>query len=583
MIPKRQILLAFCMSIVTAGYAGLEPFLRGSQIGLIFAVAVGNSARVVGITFHIAKYCIPLKKGTIVHHFAYFVFFLLHAMVGIWHRGYGGPFGNGVVSSCLFLWLCFFYRKNNGNIEDIPTLASYLVVPIFILTATGIIISELHKQASNILIQLGLAYTLGIFCFLLFFDKPCDPEKREGFTPSQINNNSAYCILYLWGLMYTGVGMSMVLNMFNGSVLQTLAIQCLSVLLLFASQKVGIRASNRRRFAPLMTIIYYSVDLFQIILFIEVEAFSLNFFYMLFIQEAGSMMKNAGLIELFAWVLQIRHDNPYKSVECVDMLRIKGLVDTLSEVLVAFGAFTIYLVEKEARGMEGSLKYNVTHTLMNGTAFSYEAEFCSVTCVGWIVNGSFPPPPPKATASLLLLFMFVAFLRSICLGLETYFLRSLQRAIDPLESAPRVSDIWKMALSDKNRSEPEPEHEPEHEPEGREATNKTEKNWGEPEPEHEPEQEPEDREATNNFSKTRKTMDKIYPLEVRKTHLEMGAALSKGAAEATRTAAAIFSNVRVGMVFFAFLTATMSVQNGLYRLAYSFKMEGVEAEIIKDY
>jgi len=179
--------------------------------------------------------------------------------------------------------------------------------------------------------------------------------------------------------------------------------------------------------------------------------------------------------------------------------------------------------------------------------------------------------------------MFVAFLRSICLGLETYFLRSLQRAIDPLESAPRVSDIWKMALSDKNRSEPEPEHEPEHEPEGREATNKTEKNWGEPEPEHEPEQEPEDREATNNFSKTRKTMDKIYPLEVRKTHLEMGAALSKGAAEATRTAAAIFSNVRVGMVFFAFLTATMSVQNGLYRLAYSFKMEGVEAEIIKDY
>mgnify|MGYP006925719412 CR=1 FL=1 len=97
--------------------------------------------------------------------------------------------------------------------------------------------------------------------------------------------------------------------------------------------------------------IYYEVDFFQTCLFLNSDMMGGQFWAMLAIGEVSSLMKNAGLGNFLGYLAGLIDSNPYQSEGFMEMLRAKGAVDSLSEMLVGVGAFVFYSFEKEVRHM----------------------------------------------------------------------------------------------------------------------------------------------------------------------------------------------------------------------------------------
>ena len=109
------------------------------------------------------------------------------------------------------------------------------------------------------------------------------------------------------------------------------------------------------------------------------------------------------------------------------MLQSRGMVDTLSELIVCFLAAAAYAAETAAKNNSAPVfHFNFSVTDSNATtAFVvFDAPYCLTTCVGWMSSVDLAPPlPPKRNSlEVTLLFVFVAFVRVLCLFVENYLM-----------------------------------------------------------------------------------------------------------------------------------------------------------------
>jgi hypothetical protein len=209
------------------------------------------------------------------------------------------------------------------------------------------------------------------------------------------------------------------------SLIQTVALQLYAMLILATAKEVGLRCTDTERFAPLMLVLYYQVDMTQTFLFLQERAFSVAFFEMIAVQEAASIAKNSGLVsnplhisqipilirltaatsyqfELLLWFLRLRKTNPYADPENVRVLKAKCLVDTMSEVLACFACFTYYVTEHLASSLDFATTYTITY--LNGTTGNYTtfvSPGCRATCVGYQYGDLAPAEPETRSISKL--------------------------------------------------------------------------------------------------------------------------------------------------------------------------------------
>jgi len=179
-----------------------------------------------------------------------------------------------------------------------------------------------------------------------------------------------------------------------GPIAQTITLQFMSILFLSASMVVSQRATDKKRFAILMLMVYFQVDYFQTSLLITSNFASPEFWKMIVIGELSSLFKNCGLLAYVSYLVCIRSTNPYGDEEFMGELEKKGLVDSMSEILVIFAIAVVFMLEKEVRSWGGIDLFNVTVPagLNNGTEGYFITEGCGLTCVGWTVNDGIPPP-----------------------------------------------------------------------------------------------------------------------------------------------------------------------------------------------
>ena len=109
------------------------------------------------------------------------------------------------------------------------------------------------------------------------------------------------------------------------------------------------------------------------------------------------------------------------------MLQSRGMVDTLSELIVCFLAAAAYAAETAAKNTDSApvIHFNFSVTDSNTTTFvEFDAPYCLTTCVGWMSSVDLAPPlPPKRNSlEVTLLFVFVAFVRVLCLFVENYLM-----------------------------------------------------------------------------------------------------------------------------------------------------------------
>ena len=151
---------------------------------------------------------------------------------------------------------------------------------------------------------------------------------------------------------------------------------------------------------------------------------------MIGIGEIGSLAKNGGLLQYLMWCVCLRKTNPFNDADFVKMLRSKGAVDSLSELLVGFSAFVHYVLEMESRTWAQIDMYNVTFTdLSSNTTSFFLTEQCSITCMGYSVDDGVPPPPVSSLKSvweILGFFALVSFIRVGFLFLETSFVNRME-------------------------------------------------------------------------------------------------------------------------------------------------------------
>ena len=110
------------------------------------------------------------------------------------------------------------------------------------------------------------------------------------------------------------------------------------------------------------------------------------------------------------------------------MLQSRGMVDTLSELIVCFLAAAAYAAETAAKNMDSApvfhFNYSVTDSNATTAFVEFDAPYCLTTCVGWMSTADLAPPlPPKRNSlEVTLLFVFVAFVRVLCLFVENYLM-----------------------------------------------------------------------------------------------------------------------------------------------------------------
>ena len=240
----------------------------------------------------------------------------------------------------------------------------------------------------------------------------------------------SYFALLLYLFSSAGFILSVGLMFTQDPVAQSIILQIASIVFLIGSQWISQRSTDSERFAPLMLIVYFQVDFFQICLFLSTDLFGGDWWGMIILTEVASLFKNCGLLQMFSYLMGWRKTDPYLNKQFMAMLRARGMIDSLSEVLVGLGAFAYYAIEKESRTWEGVVILNVTIPATNDEVESFfRTEPCTITCIGWTVNEGVPPPsadelvPTRAVFGIMLV---VTVVRVIFLMLETVLLNKME-------------------------------------------------------------------------------------------------------------------------------------------------------------
>lgn len=174
---------------------------------------------------------------------------------------------------------------------------------------------------------------------------------------------------------------------------------------------------------------------------------------MLVAQEAFSIIKNAGLIDLIKYyaltALACEAKFPYKDEKKLHMLKAKAAVDTLSEVLGGVAAVTMFAIEKGLRSSENAIDLS---GLFNTTAVRI---MCATTCIGFSVNKvpfAFAPEADDliSRGNLILTFFVITVFRLFCLSVEIASLNmvvarisneSISAKIAPTEEGEGYSEL----------------------------------------------------------------------------------------------------------------------------------------------
>ena len=138
------------------------------------------------------------------------------------------------------------------------------------------------------------------------------------------------------------------------------------------------------------------------------------------------------LLELASWLFGVRKTFPYSDPSTVRMLKSKGMIDTLSELLAGVTGFVMFAVEKHARMSDDATTFNITVVTENATT-SFETTMCYTTCVDWSVNDGVPPPEEsRSRGDLLKLFLVITLVRVVCLFIERTMINLAQAKFEEL-------------------------------------------------------------------------------------------------------------------------------------------------------
>ncbi|GMI30416.1 hypothetical protein TeGR_g8439, partial [Tetraparma gracilis] len=431
-VSKRQLLLA--IPLVVACSAWQTNMRMNSAEEMRWVSAVQNTLLRVGGPLVLAGYAFPDFTYTKADKIA----FALLAALNFVLRAVWAP---GEASGLVWLYMHFFVYGPRQEAHAPPTYMKYLTVPVYILSGAGSV--DLAVNGGKYYVPIaGLVFLYGIpvVCYLLAADKPLEKARRVVTVNGkeekhEITCDGYYFVGYSWLIISVGLGLGFVLVILGdaGAVIQSVGLQFFSLICLRAAQSCGIRTTDTDRFAPLMLILYFIVDLLQSFLYLKENMFSTDFFKMLAVQESFSIAKNSGAFELIMWVVGARKTFPYGDPKTIRLLKSKAMVDSLSEVLAGFAACAIFAVETEIRRSSFVHMMNVTMVTGNGT-ITYETTYCLATCIGW--NYDDEPPVHEddimSRGNLVSLFAVLTAFRLLCLGIEVAALTKAQEKFNEL-------------------------------------------------------------------------------------------------------------------------------------------------------
>ena len=209
-----------------------------------------------------------------------------------------------------------------------------------------------------------------------------------------------------------------------GPVEQTLLLQITAIVILNAVLIFSKRATDNFKFPPLLLVVYFQADFYQLALLLSIDDLrSSTFWIILLLSEVSSTMKNCGLLQCLAFVVGFRKKNPLLEKSFIGSLKRRIAVDALSEILVGGSALMFYTTEKKMRKHPGAGLWNVT-ILANeemGLAESYyfTTKECTITCIGWSVSDGIPPPQDiQSESRTFVILAIIMFVRLSCLLIE---------------------------------------------------------------------------------------------------------------------------------------------------------------------
>ena len=202
-----------------------------------------------------------------------------------------------------------------------------------------------------------------------------------------------------------------------GPVEKSLTLQIAAIILLNAVFTASKRATDNYKFPPLLLVVYFQVDFYQLTLLLSIEDLRPStFVIMILISCFSSDLKNCGLLQYLAFFFGFRKTNVLVKKSFIRLLKRRISVDSLCEILAGVSAFLYYIAETRTRKHPGVGIYNVTVPAnedlgLEGSYFI--TEECTITCAGWSLNDGIPPPRVEDIRSgarvfgILAIFMFI--------------------------------------------------------------------------------------------------------------------------------------------------------------------------------
>jgi len=349
----------------------------------------------------------------------------------------------------------FLVREFGANNQEVPppppTYLSYFIYPLIMFTTVAWWVSGFSNKLFGLFMTLGMLTLLFTGAFILLgFDKPVDKSKRvceESGNPLVISKDGYFFSLMYILVEFTGglSGLLMQGSRESSALAKSIALQIFSTAVVGLAQPVAVRATDRVRFSVLMLSIYVAIDLVQSILYFDAELYSMDFVRIVLVQEFSGLVKNCGLLEFMGYLVRFRKKNPYRSVESVQMMLKKGLIDTMSEILSVVMIICMYVVESFLITSNIARPVIVTkYGLVNGSSselnvtdveWEFEWPRCSVTCAGWHAGRGHAPDEVKNAGDLLLLMVVLLVVRVVFMLAERTILLTVQARLSSGDSS----------------------------------------------------------------------------------------------------------------------------------------------------
>ncbi|GMI52629.1 hypothetical protein TeGR_g1955, partial [Tetraparma gracilis] len=264
-VSKRQLLLAIPLVVACSAWE-TNLFLNSAE-EMRWVLAVQNTLLRVGGPLVLAGYAFPDFTYTKADKIAFALLAALNFVLkAAWDAG---------ASGLVLLYMHLFVYGPRQEAHAPPTYMKYLIVPVYILGVLQSVDYVTGGKYSAPIMGLLFLYAIFVQCYLLAADKPLEKARRVVTVNGkdekhEITCDGYYFVFYNWLISRAGLGLGFVLVILGdaAAVIQSVGLQLTSLILLRAAQSVGIRTTDTDRFAPLMLIIYFVVDLLQSFLYL---------------------------------------------------------------------------------------------------------------------------------------------------------------------------------------------------------------------------------------------------------------------------------------------------------------------------